>query len=111
MELHIRERVLIPNIFPQNGKYSEYNLKKSILAKIVLSKEDIKEYNVKQLEGGQIQWDPSKDSEVPLIVEFTEDELNYMKSCSEKKSEENLADDMWDTIEKIYDATAEKAKK
>ena len=49
-----------------------------------------------------VEWDVEK--ETPLHVEFTEDELKYLQEACEKISDEELPDDMWSTVERIYDA-------
>lgn len=42
----------------------------------------------------------------PLHVEFTEEELKYLQEACEKISDEELPDDMWSTVERIYDSMA-----
>lgn len=49
----------------------------------------------------RIEWDVEK--EVPLQVEFSGDEMAYLKEACEKISDESLPDDMWGTVEKIFD--------
>lgn len=49
-------------------------------------------------------WDVEKDREQPLIVDFTKDELSYLKTACEKLAEAPYPDDFWLTVEKIYNA-------
>lgn len=46
MDLHIKDRLLIPSIFPERGSFMDYNLKKSIVRKIAISDQDKKEYEI-----------------------------------------------------------------
>ena len=41
MDLHIKDRLLIPSIFPERGNFMDFNLKKSIARKIAISGQDI----------------------------------------------------------------------
>ena len=42
------------------------------------------------------------------MVDFTTEEIEYMKSACEKISDEQLPDDMWATVEKVYDSDSSK---
>lgn len=46
--------------------------------------------------------------DVPLVTDFTAEEIEYMKNACEKISDEQLPDDMWATVEKVYDSDASK---
>ena len=45
MDLHIKDRLLIPSIFPERGNFMDFNLKKSIARKIAISEQDRKDLN------------------------------------------------------------------
>ena len=49
---------------------------------------------------GDIEWDVEKEH--PLEVEFSADEMAYLQAACEKISDEELPDDMWGTVEAIY---------
>lgn len=103
MELHIKDRIYIPQILPQNGTFMEYNLKRSIISKVQITQADREEYNIKEnKEEGKITWDSAKDMQVPLHVEFSNDELNYLKKVCEGLADSPFPDDLWVTVEKIY---------
>ena len=105
MELHIKDRILIPSMLPEKNNFMEFNLKKSIIQKIGLTDADRKEYEiVEKREEQQIVWNLQKDNEVPLMVEFTKDELNYLKKACEGVSEQQMPDELWAVVECIYDA-------
>lgn len=102
MELTIKDRLYIPAILPKEGNFRSYNLKKDILRKIEISEVEREEVGLKEnQESKRIEWDVEKD--VPLQTEFSADELNFLKKACEKISDEELPDDMWGTVQKIYD--------
>lgn len=106
MELTFKDRLYIPVILPKEGTFREFNLKKDIQRKIEISDEERNEVGLHEnTETNRIEWDVEKD--IPLNVEFTPEELKYLKAACEKISDEKLPDDLWLTIEKIYDAAQE----
>lgn len=103
MELTIKDRLYLPTFLPQKGNFKQFNLKKEVLRKISISEDERKEIELHENEENKrIEWDVEK--ETPLHVEFTEDELKYLQEACEKISDEELPDDMWSTVERIYDA-------
>lgn len=103
MELKIKDRLYIPAILPKEGNFKDFNNKKEILRKIEISAREREEIGLHEnKENGRIEWDNEK--EIPLAVEFSEAEMEYLKRACEKISDENLPDDMWDTVTKLYDS-------
>ena len=89
---------------PAKGNFKAFNLKKEILRKIAISEEARKENNFREnQEDNRLEWDVEKAT--PLIVDFSKDEMEYLRRTCEKISDEELPDDMWATVEKIYDET------
>ena len=109
MELHIKDRIFIPQLLPQQTKsFMDFNVKREILKKVVLTEEDKKDYNIEEdSENRKITWDAEKDSNVPLVVEFTKDEVAMLKRSCEHLSESAYPDDFWLTVEKIYELANE----
>jgi hypothetical protein len=104
MELHIKERLLIPTILPEKGNFMDFNLKKSIINKVVLTEQDRKDYEiVEKKEERRIEWNVQKDIETPLAVDFSQDELAYLQRACEAISEQQLPDEVWAMVEHIYD--------
>lgn len=104
MELHIRERLLLPTIMPEKGNFMDFNLKKSILKKIVLTEQDKKDYDIQEnQEERRIEWNVQKDIATPLMVDFTQDELAYLKKTCEAIAEREMPDEVWAMVERIYD--------
>lgn len=105
MELNIKDRLYIPAFLPKEGNFKQFNLKKEILKKIEISDTERGEVNLRENEESKrIEWDIEK--ETPLHIDFSFDEMEYLKMVCEKVSEESLPDDMWTSISKIYDAIA-----
>lgn len=103
MDLHIKERLLIPTILPERGNFMEYNLKKAILKKIAITEQDKADYEiVEKPEEKRIEWNVQKDQETPLTVDFTKDELEFMRKACETISEQDLPDEIWGVAERIY---------
>ena len=96
MDLHIKDRLLIPSIFPERRKFMDFNLKKSIARKIAISEQ------VEKKEEKRIEWNVQKDAETPLVVEFSKEELDYMRRSCEAIAEQQMPDEMWAVVERIY---------
>lgn len=103
MDLHIKDRLLIPSIFPERGNFMDFNLKKSIARKIAISEQDRKDYEiVEKKEEKRIEWNVQKDAETPLVVEFSKEELDYMRRSCEAIAGQQMPDEMWAVVERIY---------
>jgi len=101
MELLIKDRLYIPAFLPKEGNFRQFNLKKEILRKIEITTSEREEVGLTEnQETKRIEWDIEKDK--PLIVDFSSDELDYLKESCERISDEQLPDDMWSVVEKIY---------
>ena len=101
MELQIKDRLYIPTFLPKEGTFKQFNLKKEILHKIEITENERQEVGLTENEETKrIEWDVTKDT--PLTVEFSTDEMSYLKESCEKLSDQQLPDDMWNSIEKIY---------
>ena len=104
MELSIKDRLYLPTFLPAKGNFKDFNLKKSILRKIEISEEERKEINFREnKEESRLEWDVEK--ETPLNVDFSKEEMDYLRKSFEKISDEELPDDMWETVKRIYDYT------
>ena len=105
MELHIKDRIYIPQILPAQNSFMDYNLKREIIKKVALTESDKAEYNiVEDTKEGKITWDSKKDIEQPLIADFSKQEIDYLKKACESLSESAYPDEFWATVEKIYNA-------
>lgn len=105
MELHILDRIYIPAILPSENNFTDFNLKRNIIKKVALTEEDAAKYEITEnAEEHQTKWNPVTDRENPLIVDFTTEELAYLKSACEKLADKPAPDNLWATVEKIYTA-------
>ena len=103
MELQIKDRLYLPAFFAEKGTFKQFNIKKEILRKIEIGDAEREEIGLKKNEETErIEWNIERDT--PLNVDFSADELEYLKQSCEKMSDENLPDDMWSTIEKVFDS-------
>lgn len=103
MELTIKDRLYIPAFLPKEGNFKEFNLKKEILRKIEISDSEREEINLREnTETKRIEWDVEKDQ--PMHIDFSTDEKEYLKMVCEKVSDETLPDDMWQTIERVFNS-------
>lgn len=101
MELSVKDRLYIPALFPKEGNFKDFNTKKEILKKIDIEASERDQIGLHEnKETGRIEWET--DKETPLLVDFTSQELEYMKTACEKISDQSLPDDMWATVERLY---------
>ena len=108
MELLINDRLYLPAIFDKEGTFNDFNIKKSIMRKIEITQEERKRIEMKELpEHNRIEWNEKKAT--PIQVDFSQEEMQYLKSACEKVSEIKLPDDVWVVVEKIYDALQSEA--
>lgn len=105
MELHIKDRIYFPQLLPAQNSFMEFNLKREIMKKVGLTEQDKADYNIQEdRENGRITWDVEKDLQTPMVVDFTKEELAYLKKGCESLAETQAPDDFWSVVEKIYDA-------
>lgn len=103
MELLIKDRLYLPAFLPKEGNFKDFNTKKSILKKIEIMQDEREAVGLKENpDNKRIEWDVEKDT--PLVVDFSVEEMQYLKTSCEKISDQNLPDDMWQTVEKLYNA-------
>ena len=106
MELSVKDRLYLPTFLPARGNFKDFNLKKEILRKIAIGDGERKEIGLHEnAEDKRIEWDVEKER--PLQVEFSKEEAEYLRKACEKISDEELPDDMWTTIARVYDNTQE----
>ena len=105
MELTIKDRLYLPSFLPARGNFKEFNLKKEILRKIAISDDERQEINLREnAEDKRIEWVVEKER--PLLVEFSKEEMGYLQKACERISDEELPDDMWATVETVYNEIA-----
>lgn len=109
MELNIKDRLFFGNILPDFKSFLEFNLKRSILGKVAITDADREKYEiVHDQESNSVRWNPKTDSEQPLGVRFTDEELAFIKRGCETLDGQAYPDDFWRTVEKVWNAANEK---
>ena len=107
MELFIKDRLYFSQLLPAQNTFMEFNLKKSIIEKVGLTDEDKKKFEIKEdKEAGKIVWNIEKDMKNPLVVDFTKEEIEYLRKGCEALTNAPFPDDFWVTVEKVYNALA-----
>ena len=105
MELHVKDRLYFPQLLPQQNTFMEYALKRNILKKVGLTAEDQERFEIKEnSEKNGIVWNVEKDKAQPHNVEFSTEELEYIKKGCEALAENPAPDDLWGLVERIYNA-------
>lgn len=102
MELSVKDRLYLPTFLPARGNFKDFNLKKEILRKIAIGDGEREAIGLHEnAEDKRIEWDVEKEK--PLTVEFSKEEAEYLRKACEKISDEELPDDMWTTVERVFD--------
>lgn len=96
--LNVATRLMLLMNLPEQGSVIEMISKRNIRKKIDFSSEELEDLNIKN-EDGRIIW----SSEAPSIeVEFTDSEINLLKSLIDKLDKSGLiTDNILDFVEKI----------
>ena len=96
--LNVATRLMLLMNLPEQGSVIEMISKRNIRKKIDFSSEELEDLNIKN-EDGRITW----SSEAPSIeVEFTDSEINLLKSLLDKLDKSGLiTDNILDFVEKI----------
>lgn len=106
MELSIKDRLYLPTFLPARGNFKDFNLKKEILRKIAILDEERAAIGLHEsAEDKRIEWNVEKEK--PFKVEFSKEETEYLRRACEKISDEELPDDMWATVERVFDLCQE----
>lgn len=107
MELHIKDRLYIPQLLPQKGNFMEFAMKREILKKVAITEADVERYEIKQdAEANKIEWNIDKDRAQPFTVDFSQAELEFIKKGCEALADIPAPDDLWVVVEKIYNSLA-----
>lgn len=106
MELSIKDRLYIPALLPTQGTFREFNIKKEIRSLTAITDKERQELELRENpQTKRIEWNVGKES--PLHVDFTHEQIAYLESVCEKLTDEQLPDDMWSTVEALYNAAQE----
>ena len=99
MILTIKDRIVMPELFPERGGMLEMILVKSIADKVALTSKEITDFSIVQ-EGDSIKWNQSKDTGVEIEFEKSEIEL-LKKQVQEMDDNKNITMRTFDLCMKI----------
>lgn len=99
MILTIKDRIVMPELFPERGGMLEMILVKSIADKVALTSKEITDYSIVQ-EGDSIKWNQSKDTGIE--IEFEKSEIEFLKKqVQEMDDNKNITMRTFDLCMKI----------
>ena len=85
LELNVYERLSLQRFLPEQANYVEALVAKDLREKIVLTQDEVKEYEVKS-EGAMMKW--NSKGNVGKRFEFTQLEIDLLKKGFEKMDKE-----------------------
>ena len=86
-ELEVKDRLVIPEFFPERGSLIIKTLERDIANKCMFSQAEMAQYGIIQkAESGQVVWDPAKAK--PKTVGFTEAEIRFLKDQVDRMDRE-----------------------
>ena len=91
--LRTRDRIILQNIMPTKGSYTDMSIITDVNSKVNLSQSEIKELDVTQKWAGNISWNPEKDTWKE--IEFSKAECNVIKKVfSDLDEKKEITSDM-----------------
>lgn len=99
MKLNIKERLVLPTLFPQRSDIATALTMRDIKNKIDISIKEKEEVGLKAKQG-RIHWDKSKARDIDIT--FNTVELNFLKDQVDRiDKEKNVTEDLLDLCLKI----------
>ena len=91
MKLNVRERIEITNLFPQQHNIMTQTLVGDIGKKVRLSQKEADVIGLKRTtsDSAQLSWDAKLAEDVVIDVQFTKNELQFLKSQVAQYDEQN----------------------
>lgn len=112
VKLHVKERLYLMNILPQENSLVNYQLKKGLIQKIEVSEKEKEELSFQVNEKTKdITWDAQKDFENPTEFDFNDQERQYVRDAIEKLSDGSHPDEFWLIVTNVYDKMADRPEK
>lgn len=102
--LTIKDRLVIPNLLPDQGGILSQRIAKDIKKKLTITQDDIQTFEMKETRDSrgqnQIVWDPTKD--VGVEMTFTAAEIKMIQEAIRKvDKDEKITQDNLETCEKF----------
>ena len=106
-KFNLHERLVFLNLLPKQENFSTLRILRKVNKELGINEEEYKKYNIKQLENGQISFDPIKSQEENEF-EIGEIATQLVKTALEKlDKEKKLTDEHVSIYEKLIDAKKE----
>ena len=100
MKLTLKERLVLPRLYPQKGNLLSQITIRDINEKIKVDKIEVKKVSLKSNPKGGLTWDSKKAKD--KTIDFTEVELNFLKDqVTRLDKEENVTPDILDLCLKV----------
>lgn len=87
MKLTLKDRIILPNIFPKEGKFETLIIIADIQKKITITQEEIEKYEISS-EGSSIKWN-EKGVKAEFEIDISESEKNALGDILKKLSDES----------------------
>lgn len=99
MKISIKDRIVLQTILPAQGDFITLVLKETILLKVKITQEEIKELGM-TVEGNVYKWDDTKPQFIE--IEFTEAELALIVKLLKELDESKKLDDDTKELYKLF---------
>lgn len=86
MKLSIKDRLLIGQLLPKQGKRIEMIIAQSIIESINFTSKEITDFEIKDVDGGGVRWNTAKSIEADFP--FTTEQLDLLKVGIKKLDDE-----------------------
>lgn len=83
--LNLKDRIVLPEVFPSEGTMQEQITIRDIVNKIAITREDVEKYNIK-IDGSTYTFDPNIDTSKD--IDFTAGEYMLLQSSCKKLDDE-----------------------
>ena len=84
LRLSVSDRLLLPQLLPQQGGKIEMLLANSISQKVMLTPDEITEFRVRDDGSGTVKWENGREVE----FEFTPEQVEILKAASKRADNE-----------------------
>lgn len=99
MRLNLKDRIVLPEVFPSEGTMQEQIVIRDIMNKIAITREEMESYNIR-VEGSTYMFDPNVDTSKE--IEFSAGEYMLMQaSCKKLDEEKRITQRILDVCMKI----------
>jgi hypothetical protein len=107
IELSVKERLELPLILPDRGGFIQHEIAEMVKTKVRFTGEEIMEFELKDISGGQVIWTAAKAKVKPF--DFTEAEINLLKKGVDQMDQnENIPAAFFSLCKRIRELSIQK---